>query len=325
MKHNSICIKQLQFSYVPQETILSVSEMLIPSGSVTAILGGNGTGKTTLLKLIGGILDSDSGTIVFTNNESTLYIHQNPYLLKGTVEQNIKLLLQNPVKRGNRDAATGHVKNVLSRMGLDGYEKRVVHKLSGGEKKRAAIACALLADRDIILMDEPTAHLDEQSILRLEELVKDLRKRGKTVILATHDQAFAYRLADEVWQLEQGVPVMFDYNYLHGTISKTDEYFSYFSCGGAELKVVPVQDSVTTAVIDSKDIIISRHPIDSSAQNTHTGKVTQIEERESTVLLEVDCGFPIRSSITRRSLDALDITRGTEVYVIFKTSAIRLY
>ncbi|NQT58810.1 MAG: ATP-binding cassette domain-containing protein [Bacteroidetes bacterium] len=318
-------IRQLQFSYIPQEPVLAISEIQILSGSVTAILGGNGTGKTTLLKLIGGILDSDSGRITFPNNETTLYIHQNPYLLKGSVEQNIRLLLKKPLMVNKKTVESGRIGNVLSRMGLDGYEKRQVHKLSGGEKKRAAIVCALLADRDIILMDEPTAHLDEQSILQLEELVNDLRNRGKTVVLATHDQAFAYRLADEVWQLEHGVPVMFDYNYLHGNISRTDEYFSYFSCGGAELKVVPAQGSITTAVIDSKDIIISRHPIDSSAQNTHTGIVIHIEERESTVLLEVDCGFTIRSSITRRSLDTLEIKKGTEVFVIFKTSAVRLY
>ena len=118
---------------------------------------------------------------------------------------------------------------------------------------------------------------------------------------------------------------MFDYNYLHGYISRTDEYFSYFSCGGVELKVVPARESVNTAVIDSKDIIISRHPLDSSAQNTHAGVVTHIEERENTVILEVDCGFSVKSSITRRSADTLEIRGGAEVFVIFKTSAVRLY
>jgi len=325
MKHKSIIIKQLHFSYTPQEPVLAISEMQISSGTVTAILGGNGTGKTTLLKLIGGILDSDSGCITFNNNESTLYVHQNPYMLKGTIEQNIRLLLKDSLHSSARTPDPGRIKNVLNRMGFDDYAHRQVHKLSGGEKKRVAIACALLADRDIVLMDEPTAHLDDKSILQLEELIKELRISGKTVVLATHDQSFAYRLANEVWQLENGVPIMFDYNYLHGNISRTDEYFSYFSCGGVELKVVPARESVNTAVIDSKDIIISRHPIDSSAQNTHTGVVTRIEERENTVLLEIDCGFTIRSSITRRSMDTLDIKRGTEVYVIFKTSAVRLY
>ena len=320
MKHNNITVSQLQFSYIIGESVLSIDRMQIPAGSVTAILGGNGTGKTTLLKLIGGILSPNNGEI--SGNENTVYIHQNPYLLKGTVEQNFRLLLPGIF---GEPSESGRISTMLNQMGLEDFGKRHVHKLSGGEKKRAAIACALLADRDIILMDEPTAHLDEQSVLQLENLVSDLRDEGKTIILATHDQPFAYRLANEVWQLENGEPIMLDYNYLRGTVSRTDEYFSYFSCGGRELKVIPSDPGKTTAVIDSRDIIISRHPIDSSAQNTHTGTIMHIEEHESTVVLEIDCGFTIRSSITRRSLDTLGIRKGTEVFVIFKTSAVRLY
>ncbi|MDA3835329.1 MAG: ATP-binding cassette domain-containing protein, partial [Spirochaetales bacterium] len=179
MRPESICISQLQFSFIPGEPIVSIPEMKISAGSVTVVLGGNGTGKTTLLKLIGKILSPDRGEIIFSEKSgsgSMIYIHQNPHLLKGTVEQNFKLLLPeiigknkknstHPEQSGSSVQPAGALGSMLCQMGLGGFEKRDVIKLSGGERKRVAIACAVLSDRDIILMDEPTAHLDEQSIL----------------------------------------------------------------------------------------------------------------------------------------------------------------
>ncbi|MCK5157359.1 MAG: ATP-binding cassette domain-containing protein, partial [Spirochaetales bacterium] len=138
MKHKNITVSQLQFSYITGEPVLAIGRMQISAGSVTAILGGNGTGKTTLLKLIGGILSPSGGDV--SGNESTVYIHQNPYLLKGTVEQNFQLLLPGIFgKRGVGKRGPGesteheHVNYMLNQMGLEDFGKRQVHKLSGGE------------------------------------------------------------------------------------------------------------------------------------------------------------------------------------------------
>ncbi len=322
-------IDHLAFSYQKDIPILNIPAMRFASGRVSILLGGNGTGKTTLLKLLAGILTQDSGTVTVTGRamerlDQTLYIHQNPYLISGTVEQSMRYLLPNHQNRGLKS-----MESILAESGLEGFSRKHVHKLSGGEKKRIALACGLSADRSILLLDEPTAHLDHESILRLEGQLQRLREAGRMVIIATHNREFAFRLADTVWQLEGGTPEMLDYTYLRGEITRTDEYFSYFTPAGStaplELKVIQSGQGITTAVLDSREVILSLHPIESSARNSLKGDITAIEHEDTLSMITVDCGVLLKAAITRRALESMQLSEGSEVHAVFKSSSVKLF
>ena len=322
-------IENLVFSYQEDIPVLNIPSLRFASGAVSVLLGGNGTGKTTLLKIVAGILTQNGGTVTITGGimnklDQTLYIHQNPYLISGTVEQSLRYLLsnhQNPVMKS--------IDSILAETGLEGFSRRHVHKLSGGEKKRIALACGLAADRSILLLDEPTAHLDRESILRLEGQIHSLREAGRMVIIATHNREFAFRLADTVWQLESGTPELLDYTYLRGTITRTDEYFSYFTPADStvplELKVIQTDQVVTTAVIDSREVILSLYPIESSARNSLKGTITAIEHEDTVSMITVDCGVLLEAAITRRALESMQLAEGSEVYPVFKSSSVKLF
>lgn len=327
----TLSLQNFRFGYTPDEQVIDIRGMDFSSAEITVLLGGNGTGKTTLLKLIAGILKHQEGTLVWDaaeklSQQNTLYVHQVPYLLNGTVEQHMKCLLPELNHTG-----TEEIEFLLKRLGLEGFAKRSISKLSGGERKRAALACALAAGRPVLLMDEPTAHMDKAGIALLESAVMKLREAGALVIMATHNREFAYRLADSIWMMESSQPRRLESSSLRGSITRSDAFFSYFTAEDAqppvELKVVHSDDTVTTAVIKSSDIILSTHPLESSARNTLQGKVTVIKPREdgNTVIITLDCGIPLKASITNRSRESLDITVGSTLYAIFKTSSIKLF
>lgn len=327
----TLSLHNFRFGYTPDEQVIDIRSMDFPSARITVLLGGNGTGKTTLLKLIAGILKQQEGTLAWDTAEklsqqNTLYFHQVPYLLNGTVEQHMKYLLPEL-----KSSSTEEIELLLERLGLKGFAKRSIQKLSGGERKRAALACALAAGRPVLLMDEPTAHMDKAGIALLESAVIKLRDAGAMVIMATHNREFAFRLADSIWMMESSQPRRLESSSIRGAITRSDAYFSYFTAEGAEppveLKVVHTDTSVTTAVIESSDIILSTHPLESSARNTLQGKVTAIAPREDgdTVIVTHDCGIPLKVSITNRSRESMDITVGSTLYAIFKTSSIKLF
>ncbi len=337
-------VDAVTFSYQVENPVVDIPAMEFHSSQVSVLLGANGTGKTTLLKLLAGILEVGSGTITVHTEagdrqvswpDDLLYIHQSPYLLTGTVEQSLAKLLPGLRKQtGGKTGLNERITVVLSEMRLAELSGRSVHKLSGGEKKRVAIAGALLADREIILLDEPTAHLDEKSILQLEKQVLQLKHQGKAVIIATHNKEFAFRLADVIWHMEHGKSVPMDYSGFRGKIWKRDEYFSYFQVEGTDppidLKVVHAPETVTTAVVRSSDIILSSQPLESSAMNSFSGIIAKVNHLgDRGVLLHVECGSPagisLKAVVTERSFEQMQLAKGARVFAVFKTSAVQLF
>ncbi|MBL7006241.1 MAG: ATP-binding cassette domain-containing protein [Spirochaetia bacterium] len=323
----SIVLKDIHFSYEPHEPVVVIGEISFDPGMISVILGGNGTGKTTLLKIIAGILTPQSGTVSLSQgriSDDSIYIHQDPYLLKGRVDQNLTLLLPGLRRHGkhNTDESVG---SLLDSWGLSGFAGRHTHTLSGGEKKRVAVACAMAADRSVVLMDEPTAHMDSESIHTLEQQIRALKEAGKTVIITTHNHEFAFRIANSVWEMDNGTPHKQEFICFRGNITGSDEYFSYFRSGLIELKVVQTDREVSTAVIAGSDIIISRHELDSSARNTLHGTIRTVEKQETLVILTIDCGQLLRIPVTRKSVETMKIGPGSDVCAVFKASAVRLY
>ncbi|WP_443643240.1 ATP-binding cassette domain-containing protein [Candidatus Levibacter sp. Uisw_134_01] len=199
-----------------QKIILDKINCKIKSNSITAVLGPNGAGKSIFLQTINGLFSIQSGRLNFNLMEISQEIRkqqamvfQNPVLLRRTVIANLQFISNLRNKESNR-----LLKKILSKVGLEGYEKKPARLLSGGEKQRLSMARALIINPNLLLLDEPTANLDPYSLKLIEDLVLEENSIGKTIIFTTHDMSQAKRLATDVIFLNKG-------KVLEQTISKT--------------------------------------------------------------------------------------------------------
>jgi NitT/TauT family transport system ATP-binding protein len=164
-------------------------------GEFVAIVGPSGCGKTTLLNLLAGFDKPDRGRVVCEGRVRMVY-QQDGLFPWRTVAENIRMGL-----RHVRDEAARarELKEMLSLIGLEGFEDSYPHQLSGGMRQRVELARALAGDTDTLLLDEPFSALDYLKRLRLRrELARLLRERPRTVVLVTHDIEEAAQLADRV-------------------------------------------------------------------------------------------------------------------------------
>jgi cobalt/nickel transport system ATP-binding protein len=186
-------------------------------GEKIALVGPNGAGKSTLLRMFNGMICPTSGTILFNNEpvryDSTSlrqlrkrvgYVLQNPdrQIIAPTVYQDVAF---GPANLGyDEQAIHSAVATSLRHVGLTGFERRPPHQLSGGEKKRVAIAGVLAMDPDLLVLDEPTSGLDPSGSEDLMELLDELNHEGKTIVISTHDVELAYPWADRAILLTDG-------------------------------------------------------------------------------------------------------------------------
>ncbi len=179
----------------------------VPEGVLWVLVGPSGSGKTTLLGLLGAMIAPSAGEVTVLGEDAThLRDHHRTVLRReriGFVFQDLSLLdgmsvLENVTLPlvplgGARDADVARARALLSRFGLEAEIDARAERLSGGQRQRAAIARALVRSPKILLLDEPTAHLDSESARAVVDLLCELRDEGTTIVAATHDA----RLADD--------------------------------------------------------------------------------------------------------------------------------
>ncbi len=209
--------ENITYAYPNGPAALAGVSVRIDAGSKTALVGPNGAGKSTLLLMLNGMLRPASGEVRFSgrplayDNRSLRdlrrrvgFVFQNPDLqiIAPTVEADVAF---GPVNLGlSPDAVRRAVRDALRCVGLAGYEKRPPHHLSGGEKKRVAIAGILAMEPAVLILDEPTNTLDPASSEEVMELLDELTSSGRTVLISTHDVELAYRFADSIILMERG-------------------------------------------------------------------------------------------------------------------------
>ncbi len=214
----AIRVHDLNYAYSDGTVALEHVSFEIARGESVALIGPNGAGKSTLLLHLNGILHSKKsrGAVEILGEPiDPRKVHKMPKKI-GIVFQDPDDMLFMPLLGDDvafgpinlgvaNDEVKRRVKDSLERVGLAGYEERVSHHLSGGEKKRAAIATVLSMDPEIIAMDEPTANLDPKSRAELIEILKGLKSEGKTLIIITHDVNAIPELADRVIVLHKTI------------------------------------------------------------------------------------------------------------------------
>jgi putative ABC transport system ATP-binding protein len=189
----------------------------VEQGSVVAIAGPSGAGKSSLLRLLNRLDEPTAGT-VFLDGEDYRTIPprmlrhrvgmvlQAPFLFPGTVADNLRF---GPRQRGE-EVSDQAIEDLLAQVDLSGYAARSIENLSGGEAQRVSLARTLANKPEILLLDEPTAALDDATKLQVEELLQRiLAYRPLTCLMVTHDMAQARRLATHVLLMEQGRMIQF--------------------------------------------------------------------------------------------------------------------
>lgn len=202
-------MKDVSFSYGRQRVVSNIS-LTIRQGEFVALIGRNGCGKTTLVKHLNGLIKPQNGTVIVNNKDTrdatvgelakhVGYVSQNPneYLFSETVEDELRFTMRNLGIRGNVDDILG-MNNLLK------YKHSYPKDLSGGERQKVALASVLIADPDVIVIDEPTRGVDHESKVNLMRYLCDLKDEGKTIILVTHDIELITRYVDRTIVMENG-------------------------------------------------------------------------------------------------------------------------
>lgn len=188
------------------QPLLDRADLTVTDGERIGIIGRNGTGKSSLLRVIAGADKLDDGTKTVMDGLGIAYVEQEPFLPEAqTLRESLilrgKLLEENDEQIKWRQIA--RLDEYLHRFALNA--ERPLHGASGGEKKRAALALAFALNKDLLLLDEPTNHLDIDAILILEELIKNEYRGSKSLMVITHDRAFLDSVSTRIIELDRGI------------------------------------------------------------------------------------------------------------------------
>lgn len=210
--------RDLHFSYSEESgEVLHGVDLDIEKGSFVALLGHNGCGKSTMAKLFNGMLVPTSGTVTVDGIDTAVeetqldvrrrvgLVQQNPdnQLVAGIVEEDVAF---GPENLGVEPAEIRRrVDAALKAVNMYEYRDHAPHKLSGGQKQRVAIARALAMEPEVLLFDEPTSALDPQMVGEVLEVMRNLAKEGLTMIVVTHEMAFARDVSTNVVFMADGL------------------------------------------------------------------------------------------------------------------------
>ncbi|TFG60777.1 MAG: ABC transporter ATP-binding protein [Spirochaetales bacterium] len=185
--------------------VLEDVSLSMDTGEFLALLGPSGCGKTTLLSIMAGLLSPDSGTILFNGKSLSRETADHPsFMMQKDLLLPWKKVIDNitlPLVLGGagKKEARGKVIPLLAGFGLSGFENLYPRELSGGMRQRAALLRTWLADRDMMLLDEPFGSLDALTRRKMQLWLADVRKRfGMTILMVTHDVEEAVFLADRI-------------------------------------------------------------------------------------------------------------------------------
>jgi len=189
--------------------LLDGVDVCIDGTGLTVILGPNGAGKTLLLRVLVNLVIADSGQVLWAGKPPDRaraprigFVFQKPMMLRRSVLANVTYALA--ATAVPRPTCTSRAHQVLSLAGLDHLAQTPARLLSGGEQQRLALARALAAEPDVLLLDEPASSLDPAATLAIEKLIGTVRARGTRIVLVTHDIGQARRLADTVLFMHRG-------------------------------------------------------------------------------------------------------------------------
>jgi len=351
-----LALRDIVVRHGPVE-VLRVPSLDVERGEVLAVLGPNGAGKSTLLQTLALLERPSQGRVLFdgepvAGRELALrrrlaVVFQEPLLLNKSVAANAGLgLALRGVPRAERRE---RVRRWLARFGIEPLAARAARTLSGGEAQRASLARAFALEPEVLLLDEPFSALDQptrESLL--DALAAVLQETRVTTVFVTHERDEAARLAHRVAVLAggrilQAGPTAEVFSspadetvaayvgvetVAPGRVLQVCEGLVVLQVGVAQIEAAADGFSAVEALVclRPEDVVLFPGDTDvpSSARNHLRGVVRRITASGAEVRVEVDCGFPLIASITRRSLEELSLAAGAPVVASFKATAVHL-
>ena len=203
---NLINIENLTKVYTERK-LFDGASFSLQDGEKVGIIGVNGTGKTTLLRMIMGEEETDEGTVTTANHVVMRYLPQHPEF--DPEKSSLECVLEGNVTDENRWSVESDAKAMMTRLGIKDF-MQPAGQLSGGQRKRLALISVLLSPADILLLDEPTNHLDNKMSDWLENYLKSFRG---VLLMVTHDRYFLDKVTNHIWEVEGGKVYYYDENY----------------------------------------------------------------------------------------------------------------
>ena len=280
-----------------REQVLNGPFLLNGQGELLCIIGPSGSGKSTLLSLIAGIEVPQGGSIIIDGEDITLMSIRKRQI--GMVFQDFSLFPSMNVEKNiqygmkNTQDREAHTRELLDLVGLEGYGKRSVNQLSGGEAQRIALARAIAAEPRILLLDEPLSALDAPLRKKLRSVIKQIHeKTGTTMLYVTHDREEAFAIADRIMIIKDGRIV---------AIGEPEELYNnppnlFAATFTGEGSTVPMSlfekdDEERTAFIRPEDISLEINPdiqLDDDTILLHGAKVLETEFAGTSYTVSLD-------------------------------------
>lgn len=311
--------------------VLDIPSWEVARGESVALLGANATGKTTLLEIIAGLIQPTSGSVFYEGKPVCRpvgdigIVLQNPVMFSSTVAGNVGFGIH--TKKLSKSRSVERINEALHMVGLDGLQGRNALKLSEGQKQRVAIARTLAMKPKLLLLDEPSASVDRESVAHIAEILTTLNsKEGMTLIVSTHDLDFAKRIAKRTDQLQGGHPVPYISGNLFTGKAREENGETVVTIGDVTTVVVGGEHRGDVDIaIPPENIVVSIEPLTSSMRNNLPGKVVRMSDEGNSIEIVIDIGVPLVVMLTKASLDKLDVTIGDEVYASFKAHGIMVF
>ena len=198
---NLLTVKNLSKTYT-DKVLLEHADFAVNEGDKIGIIGVNGTGKSTLLKLIAGTEEPDEGEIAKGNHVYINYLSQNPDFSKESSV--LEYVIDQNRLQDKLTGVEGEAKSILTKLGMTDFDAKV-STLSGGQKKKVALAATLISDCEILLLDEPLSSLDRATRLELQAELKRMHELWRIpFVLVTHDLQEAEALSNRILFIENG-------------------------------------------------------------------------------------------------------------------------
>ena len=221
--NNSLIIKDISYSYTKGKKVLNnISTTIEEGGKITAVIGPNGTGKSTFFKCIAGLISKYEGTVLLdgmnvsrlSSSQLTKYIYYLPQSMSQRTSLTVyqSLLLAGKINNGwwIKKHELEKVSNVLKMLHLEEFSQRYVSELSGGQAQMVALGEAILKSPKVLLLDEPTSMLDIKHQLEILETIKEIAKvKSMKIMISLHDLNLACRFADQILLIKNGEQVFF--------------------------------------------------------------------------------------------------------------------
>lgn len=303
---------------------LEIDSFRLDPGEKVAVVGSNGSGKTSLLRILAfrerpsacELLLYKGRAIDRRNGEGIGFLRQDPWIFGGTVADNLAYPLR--VRGRSREETRRRVEAMCDRLQLAGYARANPRTLSGGEQKRVALGRVLIAEPEVLLLDEPMAHLDKASRKVIEGILEEM---SISTVFTTHDLHLALRLSDRTVTLRAGriCPGLLE-NCLEGR----REEGAFVTRRGLRL-VLPAGRAADAGLVavDPSAIRLARGDDAGDAPNSFPGRVTCVRAQGETVWLDVDAGDLFAVAVSRSLYEEMRLNLHEEVVVNFSAEDVR--